>query len=155
MTRQFIFTAIFILLSASGIVAQPVCRVTSYYETSDNEPLHHVCGILQDSNDMIWIASRGGMVSVEGTKFTVHDEQQTKSLGIAPGHSRGIEPCPTGDRWHLVGSPKECFHTDAFGTTWHITISGQLLYRGGDGKEHVYSTVSPFERYPVSLPFEA
>lgn len=147
MTRLFLLTAIYFLIIASGIVAQPVCRVTSYYEISDNEPLHHVCGILQDSNDMVWIASWGGMFSFDGTKFTVHDEQQTKSLGIAPGHSRGIEPCPTGDRWHLVGNPKECFHTDAFGTTWHITTSGQLLYRGGDGKEHVYSTVPPFEGY--------
>jgi ligand-binding sensor domain-containing protein len=51
----------FCLIYVQTTIAQPVCHVSSYYNTSNNEPLHHVCGILQDKNGMIWIISWGGM----------------------------------------------------------------------------------------------
>lgn len=56
-TKQLITIVLSIIASFHTVWAYPVCHITSYYETSKNEPLHHVCGMLQDQNGMIWIAT--------------------------------------------------------------------------------------------------
>jgi AraC-like DNA-binding protein len=136
-----------LMFIVNGMVAQPVCNITSYYKTSSNEPLHHICGILQDKSGMIWITSWGGMFSFDGTKFIIHEEQRTKSISIAPGHVRGIEACPAGGTWHLMGKPKEAFTTDRFGTLWHLTDKGRLYYRSKNGEEVACDDAAPLEGY--------
>lgn len=146
-TKQLITIVLSIIASFNAAWAYPVCHITSYYETSKNEPLHHVCGILQDQNGMIWIATWGGMFSFDGIKFSIHEEQETKTLGIAPGHSRGIEPCPTGDEWLLLDKPQAQYLADPFGTQWHMTVSGELYYTDEQGKEQRYKDAPKFEGY--------
>lgn len=65
---RFFCITVTIILSIQA-TAQPVCRVTTYLETSKNEPIHHVIGILQDKNGMIWITTWGGMFSFDGVNF--------------------------------------------------------------------------------------
>lgn len=136
-----------VIVSLQAAWAHPVCHVTSYYETSRNEPLHHVCGILQDKNGMIWIATWGGMFSFDGTKFMIHEEQETKNLGIAPGHSRGIEPCPMGDEWQLLGKSKDFATVDLFGTHWRMSAEGHLYFTNDLGREQEYMDLPSFDGY--------
>ena len=79
MTKRILILIIFATFLLIHVASQPVCRITSYYDTSSQDPLHHVCGILQDAKGMIWITSWGGMFTFDGTRFTAHDEQQTNA----------------------------------------------------------------------------
>lgn len=145
--QRMSYAVLLLLCFWHAATAQPLCHVTSYYETSRHEPFYHVNGMLQDANGMIWVTSWGGMFSFDGIKFTIHDEQQTKAQGVTPNQSRGIEPCPTGENWHLADKGTEEFFTDVNGTTWHIDSKGQLFYRTKGEAEKTYSDIKPFDGY--------
>lgn len=102
-------------------LAQHRCHITSYYDTDTNDPIHHIQGILQDKNGMIWLTTWGGLFSFDGKKFTKHSSHTDKSMS----KSRGIYPCPTGDMWQLAGEKKDIVFTDRFGGKWHIDSLGK------------------------------
>lgn len=129
--------------------AQPACNVTSYYETATNESIHHIKSILQDKNGMIWITTWGGLFSFDGKKFNIHQEHTTKSLGHPTQQMRGVQPCPTGDKWQP--NRKEVYMTDKYGTQWHITPDAKVMYTGSDGREHVYAGLPEFKDYRGSF----
>lgn len=135
------------LLLSTYAAAQPVCRVSSFFETSQNEPIHHVIGILQDKNGMIWITTWGGMFSFDGVQFTIHREQDMKAMGYSPEKTRGVLPCPTGDQWQMVHDKKQMKITDSHGTVWRMTEDGRLMYAQKGMAEQAYAGIAPFEGY--------
>lgn len=130
-----------------AVRAQPWCRVSSYYDTDINEPIHHIQGILQDKNGMMWLTTWGGLFSFDGKKFTKHNRQTAKDSGGHENFSRGIFPCPTGDSWQMATDKKTVVLTDKNGISWRISLSGKIFYFGVDGKEHEYTEVPNFKGY--------
>ena len=146
-SKSRVLCASIMLMLCTYATAQPVCRVTTYLETSKNEPIHHVIGILQDKNGMIWITTWGGMFSFDGMQFAIHREQEMKDMGYSPEKTRGVLPCPTGDQWQMVPDKKQMKFKDSHGTTWHMKKDGRLMYAKDGTAELVYDGIAPFEGY--------
>ena len=143
---RFLCIIVTIILSIQA-TAQPVCQVTTYLETSKNEPIHHVIGILQDKNGMIWITTWGGMFSFDGVNFSIHREQEMKDMGYSLEKKRGMLPCPTGDKWQIVADKKQIKITDKYGTKWRMTKDGRLMYAQDGMEEQAYAGIAPFVGY--------
>lgn len=127
------------------LYSQPVCQLTSYYEVSNNEPIHHLMGMLQDKNGMIWITTWGGIYSFDGISFISH--QSTNDSVRTRKMPRGIVPSPTGDQWQPAGTNLDFSIPDPWGTTWHMHRDGQLYYSDSGEHEIPYPDFPAFEGY--------
>lgn len=85
-----------------NICAQPFCRVRTY-RTSDGLPSHNVSRIAQDTNDLIWVSTWGGLSNFDGTRFISY--RSGDNNGILPTNRiTSIWPDRHGRIWlHLYG----------------------------------------------------
>lgn len=140
MRKRHYIILLILLMTRVFLAAQPVCQVSSYSETSNNEPIHHLMGILQDKNGMIWISSWGGLFSFDGVGFSAHK--------TGP---RALQPSPTGDKWQHVAKIPERSFSDDYGTEWHINREGRLFYSDTKGNLIPYQNLPLFEGYRGSF----
>gem|GEM_PF-1353245 len=136
MRKQHHIIFLVFLMTSVFLAAQPVCQVSSYSETANNEPIHHLMGILQDKNGMIWISSWGGLFSFDGVDFSAHKSGP-----------RALQPSPTGDKWQHVAKIPELSFSDDYGTEWHINREGRLFYSDTKGNLVAYKNLPLFEGY--------
>lgn len=100
-----IATAIMLIAAAIlyiNVSAQPYCRVRTY-RTSDGLPSHNVSRIAQDSTDLIWVSTWGGLSNFDGKNFISYRSGERNGT-LPTNRITAIWPDTHGRLWmHLYG----------------------------------------------------
>ena len=85
-----------------NMCAQPFCRVRTF-RMSDGLPSHNISRITQDPDDLLWVATWGGLTNFDGRRFLVY-RSGPRNGTLPTNRITSIWPDSCGRIWlHLYG----------------------------------------------------